>query len=151
MFFGCFSGGARPKCSFSSKNKFFNEVTTRRKTPPYAVIPEEINILTLIYDDLASRNLLMRLTFDNFLSFFDLTGLWGAKLFESFDEDKQEVISFEEFLYGICKQRLTQLVRPRPPSNKRFACSIVSFRTKRTTGSSSKTSPKWYIMTDLAL
>ena len=62
----------------------------------------EINILNLIYKDLSSRNIENGLNYDDLLCFFDLTGLWGAKLFEQFDEDKQEVISFEEFLYGIC-------------------------------------------------
>lgn len=35
------------------------------------------------------------LTYDNFVNFFQLTGLWGAKLFEEFDQDQAELISFE--------------------------------------------------------
>jgi Ca2+-binding EF-hand superfamily protein len=63
---------------------------------------QEISILTLIYNDLASRIEENKLTFENFLNFFDLTGLWGVKLFEQFDEDQMGLITFEEFLYGIC-------------------------------------------------
>ena len=59
-------------------------------------------MLELIYDDLATRNINNLLTYDNFLVFFNLTGLWGAKLFREFDEDRGRVISLEEFLFGMC-------------------------------------------------
>ena len=66
------------------------------------MIPQEINVLKLIYEDLVTRNTQNLLAYEDFLSFFNLTGLWGAKLFEHFDKDGEEVISFEEFLFGIC-------------------------------------------------
>lgn len=59
-------------------------------------------MLGLIYEDLASRNDEKLLTFENFLLFFDLTGLWGAKLFRHFDEDGRKLITMEEFFYGLC-------------------------------------------------
>ena len=42
-------------------------------------------MLTMIFEDLASRNEENKLTFENFLNIFNLTGLWGAKLFKQFD------------------------------------------------------------------
>lgn len=42
-------------------------------------------MLELIYHDLANRHHDCLLTFENFLLFFGLTGLWGAKLFRQFD------------------------------------------------------------------
>ena len=59
-------------------------------------------MLELIYDDLATRNKSRKLTLENFLLFFGLTGLWGAKLFRQFDEDGHKLITKEEFFYGIC-------------------------------------------------
>lgn len=55
----------------------------------YAVTGDEIALLGLIFEDLATRISEKRLTFENFLNFFNLTGLWGAKLFHQFDEDGQ--------------------------------------------------------------
>lgn len=60
-------------------------------------------MLELIYNDLAVRNKDKLLTYENFLLFFGLTGLWGAKLFRQFDEDGRKLISKEEFFYGLCK------------------------------------------------
>ena len=65
-------------------------------------------MLELIYEDLATRNINNLLTYDNFLVFFHLTGLWGVKLFHEFDEDRGRVISLEEFLFGMCKNFLIQ-------------------------------------------
>ena len=59
-------------------------------------------MLELIYDDLSSRHKSKLLTMENFLLFFNLTGLWGAKLFREFDKDGKELITAEEFLYGMC-------------------------------------------------
>lgn len=50
-------------------------------------------MLELIYNDLAIRNKDNLLTYENFLLFFGLTGLWGAKLFRQFDEDGRKLIS----------------------------------------------------------
>jgi hypothetical protein len=52
-------------------------------------------MLELIYNDLAERNNEHLLTFENFLLFFGLTGLWGAKLFRQFDESSQKVLTKE--------------------------------------------------------
>jgi len=59
-------------------------------------------MLELIYNDLASRNNENLLTFENFLLFFGLTGLWGAKLFRQFDDESRKLITKEQFFYGLC-------------------------------------------------
>ena len=38
-----------------------------------------------------------------FLRIFSFTGLWAVKLFEDFDIEKKEVLTFEQFLNGIAK------------------------------------------------
>jgi len=43
-------------------------------------------MLKMIYEDLAFRDDSKLLTHTNFLLFFNLKGLWGAKLFQKFDE-----------------------------------------------------------------
>lgn len=50
-------------------------------------------MLELIYNDLAERNSDNLLTFENFLLFFGLTGLWGAKLFRQFNESSHKLIT----------------------------------------------------------
>jgi hypothetical protein len=52
-------------------------------------------MLELIYNDLAMRNQENLLTSENFLLFFGLTGLWGAKLFRLFDEECKKLITKE--------------------------------------------------------
>jgi len=52
-------------------------------------------MLELIYNDLANRNCDNLLTFENFMLFFGLTGLWGAKLFRKFDEGSRKLITKE--------------------------------------------------------
>ena len=50
-------------------------------------------MLELIYNDLAHRKNEKLLTFENFLLFFGLTGLWGAKLFRQFDQSGRKLIT----------------------------------------------------------
>jgi hypothetical protein len=50
-------------------------------------------MLELIYLDLATRHSDRLLTLENFLLFFGLTGLWGAKLFRLFDESSHKLIT----------------------------------------------------------
>lgn len=115
------------------------------------VLPQEIDMLTLIYEDLASRNEDNKLTFQNFLNFFNLTGLWGAKLFRQFNEDELQLIGLEEFLYGICTCYAIQRKQPRLLSTRKLSYSTASSRRTRKQASSSKISSKWYHFTDTAL
>lgn len=108
-------------------------------------------MLTLIYEDLASRNEDNKLTFQNFLNFFNLTGLWGAKLFRQFNEDELQLIGLEEFLYGICTCYAIQRKQPRLLSTRKLSYSTASSRRTRKQASSSKISSKWYHFTDTAL
>lgn len=74
-----------------------------------AVLPEEINLLSLIFEDLATRNPPdSKLTYENFVNFVGLTGLWASHLFHLFDETSTSLLGFEEFLYGIGTPSLTQ-------------------------------------------
>lgn len=81
---------------------------------------------------------------ENFLLFFNLTGLWGAKLFRQFNEDGRKLISMEEFFYGLCIFQKIQLLRPRLPSMRRFSSSLTSSRTGKNKASNTSTSPKWF-------
>ena len=99
--FSCFCSSSM-KSSYSSKSQFYSFVRGRCSVAFNVVAENEIFLLELIYNNLASRNTNQMLTYDNFVNFFQLTGLWGAKLFQEFDQDQAELISFEEFLYGMC-------------------------------------------------
>lgn len=76
-------------------------------------------MLELIYNDLAKRNHDSLLTFENFLLFFGLTGLWGAKLFRQFDEDTRKLITKEEFFYGLCNLQINQRGLQKHPTAKK--------------------------------
>lgn len=80
---------------------------------------DEQVMLELIYLDLAGRHGERLLTLENFLLFFGLTGLWGAKLFRLFDESSHKLITKEEFFYGLCNSRPTQPAPPRRRTRKR--------------------------------
>lgn len=65
-------------------------------------------MLRLIFDDLASRSPNKKLTQQNFILFFSLTGLWGDKLFKCFTSNGKEEIDESEFLQGMGKDELRQ-------------------------------------------
>jgi hypothetical protein len=93
-------------------------------------------MLELIYNDLAVRNKDKLLTYENFLLFFGLTGLWGAKLFRQFDEDGRKLISKEEFFYGLCMHFNIQPGQRRPPTSIKSNCYSIFSRTTTTMASS---------------
>lgn len=77
MFDFCIRSNKR-KASIDNNSKHYAEVTKN-------LSDEELVMLELIYNDLSMRNQENLLTSENFLLFFGLTGLWGAKLFRLFD------------------------------------------------------------------
>lgn len=100
-------------------------------------------MLELIYVDLANRNHENLLTFENFLLFFGLTGLWGAKLFRVFSGESRKLITKEEFFYGLCRCGGSQRGQRKHRTRRRSSSCSTSSRTRRTMALNSSTSPKW--------
>ena len=67
----------------------------------YKVLTRELQLLLLIYKDLASRSIDRKLNLENFRLFFEKNGLWGEKLFKEFDYDESNLIDSDEFVRGI--------------------------------------------------
>jgi hypothetical protein len=61
----------------------------------------ELDLIKLMYSDLACRsngNVLTREVFD---TFFHLNGLWGQEMFRAFDQDNQGLVKYEQFVRAI--------------------------------------------------
>ena len=72
----------------------------------YKVHVTEIELLSLIFYDLATRSHQYKLTREAFSNFFNMIvfiyirfkGLWGEKLFDRFDRKHDHLITFDEFI-----------------------------------------------------
>jgi hypothetical protein len=62
----------------------------------------------LIYTDLANRSRSKKLTLHNFSLFFELTGLWGNKLFRHFLPNGEEEMGSAEFTNGMSNRWVIQ-------------------------------------------
>lgn len=69
--------------------------TTKRTNIDSIVSEDEVNILKMMYDDLACRSKEKLLTREVFDTFFHLNGLWGQEMFRIFDRSKHGTILFD--------------------------------------------------------
>ncbi|CAK72198.1 unnamed protein product (macronuclear) [Paramecium tetraurelia] len=81
----------------------------KRSKKPY-VLPKtleqqfntiEIDLLYLIYQDLASRNVENLVNKTAFTDFFTMIGLWGELVFDYFNQENHSLLNFEQFLKGV--------------------------------------------------
>ncbi|CAD8046316.1 unnamed protein product [Paramecium primaurelia] len=61
----------------------------------------EIDLLYLIYQDLASRNVENLVNKTAFTDFFTMIGLWGELVFDYFNQENHSLLNFEQFLKGV--------------------------------------------------
>lgn len=68
--------------SSSPKQERTEHAPFQRSYRRYSVCPKEIEVLKLIYEDLAQRTVERQLNLENFLLFFHKNGFWGERLFK---------------------------------------------------------------------
>ncbi|CAD8213388.1 unnamed protein product [Paramecium octaurelia] len=61
----------------------------------------ELDMLTLIFKDLASRQSNSLLSRDTFNTFFQIIGFWGEQIFNKFTNKQEDYMNFDEFLAGM--------------------------------------------------
>ncbi|CAD8121385.1 unnamed protein product [Paramecium sonneborni] len=61
----------------------------------------ELDMLTLIFKDLASRQSNQLLSRDTFNTFFQIIGFWGEQIFNKFTNKQEDYMNFDEFLAGM--------------------------------------------------
>lgn len=95
----CFCSSGKAK----KKKSLYDELIIEERSIYVSelVSEKEREFLTMIFENLANRSSDRKLTQNNFMLFFSLTGLWGDKLFRYFNSGKKNGISLHEFLNGI--------------------------------------------------
>ncbi|CAD8157767.1 unnamed protein product [Paramecium octaurelia] len=61
----------------------------------------ELDMLILIFKDLASRQSNLLLSRDTFNTFFQIIGFWGEQIFNKFTNKQEDYMNFDEFLAGM--------------------------------------------------